>query len=87
MNKEEAQSLLRQKIDALDIKDLALLVKIASEGLNDLSACEMIADIVNMPVVALHDWNEHVLCAGESERDLMVIAETALGWYDNGSAN
>lgn len=82
MTKEEAQTALRQKIAALDIKDLALLVKVASEGINDMSACREIADVVEMRCDELQDWGERILYAGDAKNDLMVLAEVAMGWYD-----
>ena len=82
MTKDDAQTELRQKIMALDINDLALLVKVASEGINDLPASIEIADVVSMQPDQLQEWAERVLLAGDANDCLMVLAEKAMGWYE-----
>jgi alkyl sulfatase BDS1-like metallo-beta-lactamase superfamily hydrolase len=83
MTKDEAATALRQKIEALSIEDLGLLIKIASEGINDIPACVEIADVVGMPSAQLQEWAERVLYASGAETDLVPLAETAMGWYEN----
>lgn len=82
MSKTEAEALLREKVAALDIKDMALLVKVAGEAINDLSACREIAGIVDMDADALLEWGERVLNSGSHSESLIVLGETAMGWYD-----
>ena len=75
MTKEEAQTALRQKIAALNNHDLALLLQVANEGINDVPACREIADMVSMKPDQLQEWAERVLDAEDAESDLMVLAE------------
>lgn len=67
---------LRQKLIGLSDSDLALLVKVAFESINDLIARTMIADIVDLSGDQLVAFGENVI------EPLVTDAETALGWYD-----
>jgi hypothetical protein len=70
-------NLLRQKLLSLSDKELALMVKVAFEGINDVAARATIADIVDQT-------GEKLLAFGETVVEPLVTdAETVLGWYDN----
>ena len=83
MKKVEAQAILRERIAALPIDDLAMLVKVAGEAINDMSACREIADIVDLSYDHLHQWGERTLYSGDADTALAVVGETAMGWYEN----
>jgi hypothetical protein len=55
--------------------DLALLVKVAFEGMNDSDAMKEIADIVNMKPDALFSFSQHVV------EPLTTTAEITLLWH------
>jgi hypothetical protein len=81
----EAEVVLRARLAAMPIADLALLVKVASEAINDIAACREIAEIVEHTYDSLNEWGERVLYTDPvgGHDTLCVVSEVAMCWYEN----
>jgi hypothetical protein len=68
-------SKLHELVARMSETDLALLVKVAFEGMNDSDAMKEIADLVNMKPDAIFSFAQHVV------EPLVTTAEITLLWH------
>lgn len=73
--------LLREKIMALDDADLARLVMVAAQALNDQNWIVELADLCSTPRDELEEWSVRVVWGDNNEPGLQDAAALALGVY------
>ena len=72
---------LRSQVQALPEEDIARLVMVAAQALNDQNWKSEIADLCDVPKDDLEKWSARVVWGDNGEPALQHAAAVALGWF------
>ncbi|MBI6725673.1 hypothetical protein YA0089_18880 [Pseudomonas viridiflava] len=78
---------LRSQVQALPEEDIARLVMVAAQALNDQNWTSEIADLCDVPKDDLEKWSARVVWGDNGEPALQHAAAVALGWFPDQKEN